>query len=255
MGAPFVYDIAAVNIMFEGNSLVAGAGASAGKKLPEQLSLLAPLSGIPVKNFGIGGSTWEDNISMTARSKAVDDWYVSGKTNVLLLWEGTNTAANTSAYTGNDIGEKARRYVAARKAAHPDLKIIMLNTIPRHGLSVSYNGDYVGLNNTLIAFNNYLSANWQDMGIDVLVDTRASDVFVFSGTQYISPKMSPYVGDLVHCNDAGYGLIAQMCADALITLATQLEPPDPPGATKTSIRLTHSGRPLLYNGRPALLRS
>lgn len=209
------YDASTVNIMFEGNSLVQGYGSTGGQTTPAQMSALPPLNGIPVTNFGVGGSTYKANNSMTARAGAVDAAYVPGKKNILFLWEGTNTIWNDDTLSGAAVAQQAGEYNLARKAAHPDLKIITLTTIPRYYTSGPYGADLVRANNVLIDYNNYLKAHQQELGIDLLIDTRASGIFVTSGTNYMPSSMAPYVIDYIHCNNAGYGLIAEMCAAGL----------------------------------------
>lgn len=209
------YPAGNTNFMFDGNSLVYGFGSTAGKTLPQQLQALPPANGTLVRNFGANGI----NIT-TMRSKAatsVDKIYSADKTNILFAWEATNTAWGSASLTGAQIGEQMAAYCAERLAVFPALKIILLTTIPRFSTDGSYGTNLAAGNATLIAYNDYIKANYRAMGAKMVVDVRASGVFEYTGPA-MSAAMAPYVMDLIHCNDAGYGLVAQMCAAALLRL-------------------------------------
>jgi lysophospholipase L1-like esterase len=214
------YDASKVKVICEGNSLVFGYGATnqATMSFPKQLQRLPLLSaaGITVTNLGVGGSTFKDLNSMTARAGAVDALYEAGKSHVLLIWEGTNTIWNNAAYSGADAGQQCWDYVAARRAAMPGVKIVLLTTLPRYaGQNAQYGSDLITPNNKLIAYDNFLKAHWRDMGAAGIVDVRASGVFKESGTNNQPQAWRPYNTDLVHLNDAGYGLVAQYCEPVL----------------------------------------
>jgi lysophospholipase L1-like esterase len=209
------YDTTNTKVICEGNSLVFGYGASAGHAMPQQLQLLLPPGGSVVTNLGVGGSTFKDLTSMTARASAVDAMYEAGKQHVLLIWEGTNSIWNNATYSGADVGRQCADYVAARKAAMPGVKIVLLTTIPRYNVSPQYGSDLIAPNNKLVDYDSYLKKYWRDMGAHAVIDVRASGVFSYPGTQNMAASMKPYISDPTHLNDAGYGLIAQYCATAL----------------------------------------
>jgi len=206
------YSGAAANVVFDGNSLVAGFQASSSNMaMPAQMSRLPPLNGgVNVTNIGVSGQTINQ---MRGRgTQYADGSYVTGKKNILLAWEGTNTICNNgSAKTGLAAAADMATYVQERLAAHPGWFIVMMTTLPRFGIEAWSIADG---NAQLQAYDDYLRANWRAMGCKALVDVRAGGVFVYTGTTMDS-KMAPYMAETIHCNDTGYGLVAQYCADVL----------------------------------------
>ncbi len=212
-GAGFTKYGSGVNIVFDGNSLVAGTGASGSLTyLPAQLAGLAPLSGaVTVKNLGSPG----DNITdMRNRGAATDNAYVAGKKNILIAWEGTNTICRDNSGAGKTGLAAAADLVAwtqDRLAAHPDWKIVHMTTIPRFAVN-TWGTD--GANAQMQIYDDYLRNNWRAMGSKGVIDVRAAGVFVYTSGGP-SATLAPYMAEVIHCNDAGYALIAQYCASAL----------------------------------------
>lgn len=200
-------------IIFDGNSLVAGYGASNNNSLPSQLAALAPLnSAVSMGNTGVTGQ----NITgmRTRGASVVDGAYAAGKKNILFAWEGTNTICNNDS-NANKTGLQAAAdmvlYCQDRLAAHPGQVIILVTAMPRFD---THNRTVAQQEVELSAYNDYLLANYRDMGAKAIVDVRAGGVFTYTGPT-MSAAMSPYMSDTVHCNDAGYALIARYCADVL----------------------------------------
>jgi len=208
------YSGVGTNIVFDGNSLVYGYQASSSaKSMPSQMAALPPLNGaVQVSNIGVSG---QNITQMRSRGAAqADARYAAGKKNILLAWEGTNTICNTGSgagKTGLAAAADMVAYVQDRLAAHPDWFIVMMTTLPRFGLDAWSIADG---NAHLQAYDDYLRANWRAMGCKALVDVRAGGVFVYTGTT-MDPKMAPYMAETIHCNDTGYGLVAQYCAAVL----------------------------------------
>ena len=211
--APIVYKTASAQAVFDGNSLVFGYGSSGGQTLPVQLAAMAPISGgLVITNPAVGGQTIN---AMRARGpEFVDALYDPAKSNVLLIWEGTNSICNTPARTGMEAIADLTAYIAERRAANPGWKIVVLTTIPRYymqGTTVQ-NG-----NAQLLIFNNYLLSNYREIGADAVVDVRQNAVFVYpTGATNMPSYMTPYSSDgHTHLNNAGLGLVAVMVAPAL----------------------------------------
>lgn len=206
------YSAAAVNIIFDGNSFVAGFGASGPSQfLPAQMATLAPLSGnVPVINTGVSGQTIAN--MRTRGSAFVDANYVAGKKNVLLALEGYNTIVNTGV-TGAQAGAQMAAYCADRLVAHPDFLIALVSTI---GTTSAGNTSVAALNAELLAYDNYLRNNFKAMGAKIFIDLRADGVFAYTGPTF-SEQQAPLMYDPIHPNDAGYGppYIAQYCANGL----------------------------------------
>lgn len=202
-----------VNIVFDGNSLVAGGALSSPstQSVPAQIKPLAPLNGVVnVVNIGVNGQTISN---MRGRgTQYADANYVAGKKNILLPWEGTNFICNTT-MTGQAAGDAFAGYCAERLSAHPDWIIVPMTTIPRFDVYGS-GWTIAQANAELIAFDNYLKANWRAMGCKALIDVRASGIFTYTGTS-MNTAMQPYMLENIHYNPAGGALIAQMAADAL----------------------------------------
>ena len=207
------YTSSTVNIVFDGNSLVSGVGAStAAKYLPAQVAALAPLNGnIAVANTGVSGR------AIDGMTTSADPAYVAGKKNILVVWEGTNTICNQTK-TGVAAGIEMAGYCNYRLTAHPDWVIIQMTTLPRFGFLQTYS--VAQANAELDAYNSYLAANYKSMGCKQLIDVRAAGIFTYTGTT-VSTTMSPYMSDTTHCNDAGYALVAQYVANTLRRLSSR----------------------------------
>lgn len=199
-----------LNVVFDGNSLVSGVGASSGHTLPDQVMGLAPVTGIGASysNLGISGQTWA---MMIASDADVDAAWATGKTNVLVCWESTNaifvdgdSAIVTASY--------AAGYVQNRRIAKNWDAVVMLTTIPRSGSTAQCQA--------LVDSDDILRRNWRSYGIDALVDVRAgSSPFNFLGDN--SANFTAQQGlwnetsGWTHLTDSGYAIIAAMVADTL----------------------------------------
>lgn len=218
-----------VKIICEGNSLMMGYGKETGVAPAQALSVAQHLAAMPffsatsIVNLAVGGSTWQDNLSMssTSRLNALQAAYEPGKQHVLLLWEDTNASFNNATYTGVQIAQQVTAYIALAKARVPGAKIVVLTTIPRYGFSGEWTGNHVGGNQVLDACDAYRKANWKALGIDALVDLRRTGKFITSGTEYMSVPMKPYQMDNCHLNGNGYGLTADLCVGPLRSLTTR----------------------------------
>lgn len=211
-----------INFVFDGNSLVAGNGSSV--PLPAQLAALAPLSlySVPVVNRGISGqSTRMMNGLDGGSSSDVDSAWVSGKTNILFVWEGTNTVFNT-ARTGLQAASDMTDYIAVRQSSHPWV-VVLLTTIPRDQDSMT-EYQQIAANGELNVYDAYLKSNYKTMGAQRVVDVRQAGS-PFITTTYTKAAMATLAssglwmsGDYsghIHLNDAGYAVIAGYCADAI----------------------------------------
>ena len=213
--APVVYKTANTVMVFDGNSLVFGVGATGGLTLPVQQAALAPISGnLAITNTAVSGQTIAN---MSTRGVTfVDPVFAAAgsKSKVLALWEGTNSICNSPVRTGLEAIADMISYIADRRAANPGVKIVLLTTIPRYFM----NGTTVQNGNAeLLIYNNYILANYRAMGADAVVDVRTNPVFVYPpGATTMPSYMTPYSSDgHTHLNNAGYALIAAMVASAL----------------------------------------
>lgn len=203
------------NIVFDGNSLVAGnvMASPSTQNIAAQLTPMAPLNGaVTVTNIGVGGQTIANMRSRGAQY--ADGHYVVGKKNVLIVWEGTNSICNTT-MTGQAAGDAMAAYCADRLAAHPDWIIVLMTTIPRFDVS-SGTWSVAQANAELLKYDAYLKANWRAMGAKKVVDVRAAGLFVYPpGATSMPSAMSPYMLENIHYNPAGGAILAGYVADAL----------------------------------------
>lgn len=220
LGAAIVrYLPSTTNVVLDGNSLVAGTGSSVpAYNLAGQVASLPPISGqLSITNLGIGGQTTRQMNGMDGGSSAdVDAAWVSGKTNVLLVWEGTNSiygGGRTASQAYQDMAD----YCAARLALNPWL-IVIINTLPRQiGNPVAEDA----MNAKLVDYNAQLAAGYRSMGARAVVDVRqAGSPFAFTNYSQASYdatvdywKNPEYIK--VHLSDTGYSVIAGYVASQL----------------------------------------
>lgn len=191
----------------DGNSIMA-VGISA---IIAQLQALAPVSNqITISNFAISGQTV---IGMTNAASDVDNSFVVGKINYLLVWEISNNVFNIGR-SGLQTCSDLVTYIAARKALHP-WRVILMTAIPRGDF---FNGFYTAVDGEveLQAANNYIRANWRDMGAVAMVEARrAGGPFDFNDSTNAANFPSSLWGDRTHPNSAGTAILAQYIADVL----------------------------------------
>lgn len=193
-------------IVFDGNSLTAGQGASAGMDYPAQMiSLLSgyPVTGIESHNYGVSAQTTSDMASDAASQ--VDTQINVGVENILFAWEIGNDI-----YFNGDVSAAETRwasYCNARKAA--GWTVICINLLPRNQTS-GFGDNVTVFNGKLSTANTWLAANWStfsDAMVDIRSDSRLSD---FTDSTYFS--------DGTHLTDAGYGVVANICLSVLLGL-------------------------------------
>lgn len=153
---------ASTHIVWDGNSLF-----QTGIPLtPNRVMALAPLagSGVTWANVAIAGQTWQN---MTATATDVDGAFSSTRQNVLVLWEHTNAICNAGR-TVEQCYTDMVAYITARRLVVPDLRILVLQTLPRQEFTPS------------IAYSTVMQINVALQQIDKLVqDNRhALDIAV-----------------------------------------------------------------------------
>ena len=210
--APIIYKTASTQVVYDGNSLVFGIGSTGGQQLPVQQAAASPINGgLTITNTAVSGQTIND--MRTRGPTYVDPLYNPSKNNVLIVWEGTNSICNTPVRTGMEAIGDLIAYIAERRAANPNWKIVVLTTIPRYYMQGTSNSNG---NAQMIIYNNYILANYKDMGIDAVVDVRTNAAFVYTGTGTMPSWMTPYSSDgHTHLNNAGYAIIAGMVAPVI----------------------------------------
>lgn len=225
MGSRWLKFSASVNVVWDGNSLVYGQGASyvggIRNNAVTQTANRAPIagSGATVTNLGVSGQTWAQ---MNSSASDVDAAWIDGKTNLLVLWETTNAVCSqSSSQTPAQCLSAIRTYVTNRRAARPWV-IVCLTTIPReYGFAVNDQATRSAKNADLLAVDAALKANPAEYGLDRVIDLRrpgspfafssfSSSDFDSAGAIWQEPA-----GTRVHLNNAGYAIVAEMVAEDL----------------------------------------
>jgi hypothetical protein len=203
---------ARANVVWDGNSLVYGVSVTATENLPAKVAAQPPMvAGATTQNFGVPGYTWMDMIAQGARIDAAWD---ATKRNILVPWEITNTAA--AGYSGSNNGLVAARYIAARRAAHPDWLIVLPTSLPRYDATGA-------LCDRLQSADDYIRANWRALGADAICDVRAmvpelnfsgksADSFI--GTQSMWFETSNWI----HLSPTGYARLALAVSQVFASL-------------------------------------
>lgn len=217
------YQNATHNIVFDGNSLVAGQGATV-QYLANKVHSLPVLasSGLTVKSFGIGS---QQISSMTGGIADVNGAYESGKRNILIAWEITN-----SVYFGKNAVQVAEDFTAYCNAANAGFEIYAVLTIPRR--QSRQNGDSSDIYNAVLEeCNAEIKKNWKDIGLAGYIDLRLDgSPFKFSGytttdfataDAYWAAGEKSTNGISVHLNSAGYDIVAQYIAQKLRSIGVR----------------------------------
>lgn len=195
--AKLKYD-STVNVVFDGNSLIYGQGGAqnlprvAAKSKPfASYDVVAPnytpdataLAGSPtnkwqtdqnilVLNNGNNGDTWRkmNGLDGGGGGAVVDAAYDPAKTNILIIWEFTNTIV--SGRTVLQAISDMQDYISARLAANAGWHIILGTCLPRQLLN-DQAGTYT-LNANLDDCNTRIRAGYKGWNIKALFDVRAA---------------------------------------------------------------------------------
>lgn len=212
-----------VKVTCDGNSLTAGSGATTtAKRYPNVLATLEPLASAstPVGNLGIGGQTSADMMARSDVTAAFD----SGKTNILLAWEITN-----SLYLGRTAQQAVDdllTYVSTVKASQA-WRVAVMTVVPRYqrrNADGSFNQSAVDAYNAVIDdANTKLRAQYKGVA-DLLIELRPAGS-PFDMANYLPATFDAagmYIQESVdggtirtHLNDSGYAAVAQTVAAAL----------------------------------------
>lgn len=219
-----------VSIVVDGNSLIHGLATvtppnTYSATVPGRLAVNARLNGVAVQSIGVNGQT---TAQMTSRVSAyVTPKWVEGKTNILVVWEATNSIFGPSARTGAQAFADMQAYCSSVLSAHP-WRIVILTTLPRMKTILSQ-GQVDTLNAELVAFDALVRANFKAIGAAAVCDVRApgspfilGDYTDSAVTGFNNPVALSFWNDNgndgpqhVHLNNAGYSLIADWIASTL----------------------------------------
>lgn len=208
------------NIAFDGNSLFAGVGSANNGRVSDQIKNFPPIlnSSAIIGNFATSGHTWND---MRSGGSQVDDFWKPDKTNILVLWEHTNSIFNGAPMPSvSEVIDDMTLYINERRAIHPWI-IVVLTTLPREGIVL--NNTTIELSNIRMdEVDNYILNNQFILGIDCIVDVRQEgSPFLqtgyttadFDGANAYWAENTP---NRVHLNNSGYEIIAGYLADSFL---------------------------------------
>ena len=194
-------------IIWDGDSLPSTHGTSAATRIPALVQ--NQLGAGALSMVAIGGQTLQQMIDNPGDVDGAFD--ATKQFNVLFTFAGTNGMID-----GPELqAQRMRTYLTARKAAHPDLLIVLGGLVPRYEASAI---SIDTRNNWMVEYNQIAAANWRTWGADVYVDLRPKGgrfdlpdwslaSFDRSETQ---PIWSPADGALVrtHFSDFGHAYVA-----------------------------------------------
>jgi len=189
-------------MIFDGNSWVSGTGSTGGKNYPKQLSDLLNSDGKTTSriNYGVYGQTI---YRMESDASTQIDPNVS-TANILIGLEIVNTWGFNENETKEHIYDLYKQYFLNRKEAGFEY-IIALTPISQ----TFY--DRPDWEVAKLYFRTQMLAEFPDLGIhvaDVGADARLSD----------SKDLTYYKADGIHLNNAGYGVMAEIVYNTVISL-------------------------------------
>ena len=210
------------SVTCDGNSITYGNQAS--NRLvtayPPVLATLPILNGAPVINIGVSG---QNTAQMLSDRSDVNASWASGKTNVLIAMEGTNSIG-TGGRTGVQAAQDMLTYATTVKAANA-WTVVLVGTIPRYGVvsGLEYTQPNVdAYNDQVRLLNEHLRDNWRGVA-DYFIDIQA----IGSGFKFPDYTAATFDGSglyviegagRVHCSDAGYAEIARVIGLGLARL-------------------------------------
>jgi lysophospholipase L1-like esterase len=195
------------NYLLHGDSLTLGTGTGNPPVdgYPGQLKALINDNRYSIMNLGIGGYTF---LTLNADAATTVDPYYSASydKNILVIWAGANDTYNQ---TGATVYARLQTYVAARKAANPNIKIVVVTVLPR-----SDAGAQPAQETNRQAFNTLLRGDYSFAHAlaDVAADSRIGAAGASDDTTYFN-------ADKVHLNVSGYGIVMPIIKSAIESIA------------------------------------
>lgn len=198
------------NIVFDGNSLVNGSGASSARMaFPEQCYRQLQIPWNYAGNYGVGGQTTPE---MTADAvPEIDPLIKAAHTNVCVPWEITNdlfygsdhlTPASPSTALTN-----YKAYCSARISAGWQ-KVVAVTVLPRSGGDANFES-YRATCNTELRNPANIGVYWHAVA-DVAADPNLGPAGSTSNTTYYA--------DGTHLTDVGYAIVSSIVRNACYSL-------------------------------------
>jgi lysophospholipase L1-like esterase len=186
-------------VVFDGDSLTEGFMLASSRSYPAQTMRQLP-DGIAWENVAVSGQVWPDMLADVETE--VDPLFSKAHAfNVVVAWASANDLA--AGYTALEIYENARSYCLARRDR--GFTVVVCTMYPLEPK------DYdPGYEERRLEYNQLLRDRWREFA-DALVDLGAS-----ARIGDASPdERGAYFVDIVHLNEAGYGVIADAVAATL----------------------------------------
>lgn len=201
-----------VNIAVDGNSIYANYYTSHGA-FSNHIMLEEPFasSGYSHSDTAISGQDWSD---MTSTANDVDDRYIPGVTNVLVVAETTNEVYSRGKSFATCIAD-ATAYLTRVRSVHPDWIILLCGSLPADDYGVA---DVAARNATMIAVDDYMAANYEAMGADGYVGFRDLPPFVGNGVTTPYDEFADCWYDHLHPADPGKVYMRQRVVEGLLAL-------------------------------------
>jgi lysophospholipase L1-like esterase len=188
------------NIIFDGDSLTAGAIINNNHNWPYKLLLPAAYRQVNIAEGGLQLTTMVSE----AAAKA-DPWLLGGSnTDVVVCWGGTNDLAGGR--TEANVRADYKTYTAARKSAGAD-KVIFLGTIPRPTSSNFTDGNLTSLTTDQRADFDAGSGTWN---VDAFVDLNDDPTIGGSIANGNHLSSTYFQTDHIHLKEAGAAIVANL---------------------------------------------
>lgn len=200
-----------VGVVYDGNSLM--------HAIHPYITSTAPVSGsgCTTATVPIAGQTW--TAMRTASTDVTSALAAAGDFAVLLLWEHTNQLNSGTDVVG--CQQEMLSYVATVRAARPDVRIVVVESLPREGVNATYN-TVASFNSKLQqldqwCFDNRKKYDWEFVSVRVpgspfrLSGFTTAD-FDGAAAYWASGEAA---GVRTHLNDAGYQIVAKEIRRAL----------------------------------------
>lgn len=209
----FEVTAATKQIVFDGNSLTVGYGASLSFDYPSQMLIILNDGSWTGQNFGVSSQTTTDMIEDAVET--IDALYnAQYDENVLIAWEITNDLYFGA--TKEDAYSRFVKYCKLRRAA--GWKVFVITVLPRTGGSPPEDFE-----ESRAYCNTKLRNNWRKFAdgiIDLAGDIRYSDA---TDTEHFP--------DNTHLSNDGYGTVAAYAASVLFQYLTEEEETTTPEPT------------------------
>lgn len=189
-----------LNIVFDGDSLTFGIGATSSQDYPDYIKdkIESSFNTFTFNSFGVSGQNTQDMIADAVTQ--IDPLVNVSKYNLLVGWEDVNAILNDSR-TAQQNFDDFQSYYATRRAAGFDYLVHVVGYYPRLKLNDTYNQPT--WNDTLFDIQeeyrelcrNAVNPNW-----DILVDLTINPVLGGQRAQYVNN----FFFDSVHLTTKGY---------------------------------------------------